>query len=186
MVSSLENFRHYQRHDAWIWEHQALLRSRSVAGSPTLRAAFESERRDVLVHHVDRPRLAEEVPKMRRRMRKELSKGTPDGFDLKQDPGGLADIEFLVDYWVLANAHEHAELVAYPDNVRQLEALEHAHLLEADRRQFLTDAYLALRRRIHELALAEGSRVVGDDELRALRGRVVSIWTDVFGPEPGG
>ena len=61
---------------------------------------------------------------MRARMRVELSGSGPGEFDLKQDPGGLADIEFLVDYWVLANAEYYPELVEFPDNIRQLEALE--------------------------------------------------------------
>ena len=184
MVASLDNFRRYQREEAWTWEHQALLRSRSVAGSGSLRATFEAERRDILVHHVDRARLKDDVRAMRQRMRKELSKGTGQAFDIKQDAGGLADIEFLIDYWVLTNAAEHAELVTYPDNVRQLEALDSAGLVPAEHCRALKEAYLELRQRTHELALGEVERVVDTREFADLRAFVTARWSEVFGPEP--
>ena len=185
LVTSLEGFRRYQVEEAWVWEHQALLRSRALAGSRRVCAAFETLRREILTAHVNRARLKPEVVKMRRRMRAELSLAKRGGFDLKQDLGGIADIEFLVDYWVLASSAEHPELVEHPDNVRQLEALERARLVPADRCRRLKDAYLALRQRVHELALDEAGRVVGEDEFRDLRAWVVSVWDEVFaGVEP--
>jgi glutamate-ammonia-ligase adenylyltransferase len=183
MVVSLENFRRYQREEAWTWEHQALLRSRSVGGPAELSATFESERREILIRHVDRAKLKDEVRKMRARMRKELSKGDPQTFDIKQDAGGLADIEFLIDYWVLASADSHPELVTYPDNVRQLEALEAARLVPAEHCGRLKDAYLTLRKRTHELALAEAGRVVPDADFKELRAWVVARWNETFGAD---
>ena len=180
LVSSLEGFRRYQIEDAWVWEHQALLRSRALAGSPEVCAAFEAIRRDVLVAHVHRDKLKSEIVKMRRRMREELSLATAGSFDVKQDEGGIADIEFLVDYWVLAHSGDHPELVEYPDNIRQLEALERAGLVPSDRCRQLKQAYLTLRQRIHELALDEGGRVVPADELAAVREIVSGVWREVF------
>ena len=180
LVSSLEGFRRYQVEEAWVWEHQALLRSRALAGSRRVCAAFETLRREILTAHVDRSKLEPEVVKMRRRMRAELSLAKRGGFDLKQDPGGIADIEFLVDYWVLASSAEHPELVEYPDNVRQLEALERAGLVPSDRCRRLKDAYLALRQRVHELALDEAGRVVGE-EFRDLRAGGVERGTGLRG-----
>jgi len=182
LVSSLDNFRRYQRHEAWTWEHQALLRSRALAGSPAVREAFAEERQTVLVRHVRRDRLKSDIAEMRARMRKELSVAHGKGFDLKQDPGGIADIEFLIDYWVLANADRYPELVEFPDNVRQLEALERTGLVPAERCAALKAAYLALRQRVHTLALDEAGRVAGADELRDERALVTSLWTEVFGP----
>jgi glutamate-ammonia-ligase adenylyltransferase len=180
LVVGLEGFYRYQTQEAWVWEHQALLRSRALAGSRRVCDEFERIRRDVLVHHVNRAKLASEVAGMRRRMRRELSTAKSGGFDLKQDPGGLADIEFLVDYWVLASSHEYPELVEFPDNVRQLQALERVGLVAAERCLRLKEAYLALRGRIHELALDEGGRVVADSEFRDLRQWVVTVWDEVF------
>jgi glutamate-ammonia-ligase adenylyltransferase len=181
MVASLDNFRRYQRTEAWVWEHQALLRSRSLTGSAAIRAAFERERREVLIEHVARPKLQEEIVKMRARMRAELSQSEGAGFDIKQDPGGLADIEFLVDYWVLQNAAEFPALVEYPDNIRQLEALERVGLITADRCRALKEAYLALRQRLHELGLDERGRVVEGGELTDVRTFITSVWDEVFG-----
>ena len=90
----------------------------------------------------------------------ELSLAKAGAFDIKQDPGGIADIEFLVDYWVLAHSAQYPELVEFPDNIRQLEALERVGLVPEERCLRLKEAYLALRQRVHELALDEGGRVV--------------------------
>jgi glutamate-ammonia-ligase adenylyltransferase len=181
LVTSLDGFRHYQTNEAWVWEHQALLRSRALAGSPTVCRAFEEIRRAVLVQHVDRTKLKHEVAKMRRRMREELSAAAAGTFDIKQDPGGIADIEFLVDYWVLASSAAYPELVEFPDNIRQLEALARVGLVPEELCLSIKDAYLALRRRVHELALDEGGRVVPEPELAAVRDFVSGVWREVFG-----
>lgn len=180
LVTSLDSFHRYQREHAWTWEHQALLRSRSVAGTAAVGEGFERERRDVLVNHVDRSILKSEVEAMRKRMRRELSRSDGDSFDLKQDAGGLADIEFLVDYWVLSNSQEYPELVEFPDNVRQLEALDRTGLVDAGRCEGLTEGYLELRQRTHELALDDAGRVVPAAEFRELRDWIISIWNEVF------
>jgi glutamate-ammonia-ligase adenylyltransferase len=185
LVTSLEGFRHYQTQDAWVGEHQALLRSRALAGSEDVCRAFEAIRRDVLVSHVKRATLKSEVAKMRRRMRTELSLAKEGRFDLKQDVGGIADIEFLIDYWVLAHSADFPELVEFPDNIRQLEALERVGLVSAERCAKLKDAYLALRQRVHELALDEGGRVVPADEFAAVRELVGGIWHEVFADVEG-
>jgi len=180
MVTSMEAFKRYQRKEAWVWEHQALLRSRSVAGSLQLRDDFEADRRAILTGHVDRGILRSEIPRMRERMRRELSRSTDRQFDIKQDRGGLADIEFLVDYWILSNASEMPELVLHPDNVRQLEALERTQLVSAERCRRLTEIYLMLRERSHELALNNEERTVDLEEFEDDRIWVESLWDEVF------
>jgi hypothetical protein len=44
----------------------------------------------------------------------------------------------------------------------------------------LKEAYLALRERVHELALDEGGRVVPEPELDVVRDFVTGVWRDVF------
>ena len=94
-------FENYQRREAWTWEHQALLHSRWIAGDAALGAAFAGIRKSVLIEAVKRETLREEIVAMRERMRGEHARPRDDLFDLKQDRGGIADIEFLAQYWVL-------------------------------------------------------------------------------------
>ncbi len=93
---------------------------------------------------------------------------------------GSPTSSFLIDYWVLASSEVYPELVEFPDNVRQLEALERVGLVPPQRCRRMKEAYLALRRRIHELALDEGGRVVPDAEFGELRAWVAGVWDEVF------
>jgi glutamate-ammonia-ligase adenylyltransferase len=184
LVASLGSFTRYQHDEAWAWEHQALLRSRSVAGPCRLQDAFERVRLETLTAAVKRDSLKDEVANMRRRMRAELATGTAREFDIKQDIGGLADIEFLIDYWVLANADRYPSLVEYPDNVRQLEALAATGLVPAPTCLALKDDYLYLRAQTHELALSDRGRLVPAEPFAGLRSRVRSLWEQTFGEAP--
>ena len=94
--------------------------------------------------------------------------------------GGIADIEFLVDYWVLAHSAEFPALVEFPDNIRQLETLERVGLVPAERCRHMKAAYLALRQRVHQLALDEGRRVVPGSEYAEVRQFVTGVWAEVF------
>jgi glutamate-ammonia-ligase adenylyltransferase len=123
LVSSLAAFDRYQREDAWTWEHQALSRGRAVAGNGTMKSAFEALRNHVLTNYVHRKTLRDDVVQMRQRMRAESSKGTEELFDIKQDTGGVTDIEFIVQYLVLKEASRQADLLTFSDNIRQLESL---------------------------------------------------------------
>ena len=180
LVSSMPAFKPYQRNKAWVWEHQALLRSRAVAGASSVREEFERERRDVLINHVNRDALKQEIVKMRGRMRAELSRSARGEFDLKQDAGGIADIEFIIDYWVLAQSKEFPDLVEYPDKVRQLDGLVEHGLISARRAYRMRTIYLALRGSAHELALIEGGRVVPAGAFAEERTWVRNLWNEVL------
>lgn len=185
LVSSLPAFCKYQEESAWTWEHQALVRARVVAGDPALAEAFDRERHAVLATARERQKLQQEVIEMRAKMRSHLSSEAPGkkgrGFDLKQDRGGIVDIEFMVQYGVLAWAHETPELTRYPDNVRILEGLAHHGLLPADAAAGLRDAYLQYRARGHRLALSQREAKVNDDEFQAERALVVHWWKQLLG-----
>ena len=114
-------------------------------------------------------------------MRRELSKAGAGQFDIKQDAGGIADIEFLVQYWVLAAAHDHPELLTHSDNIRQLEGLARVGVLEPARAQWLTDTYIAYRSQLHHLSLeGQGDRVVDALPYAGTRAHVVEIWREAF------
>jgi len=181
LMTGIESFERYQREEAWVWEHQALLRARAVAGDARLRAAFEAARRRVLCGAVERGRLRADVSEMRLRMRRELSRAAPGQFDIKQGAGGIADIEFLVQYWVLSAAQAQPQLLTYTDNVRQLEGLAALGVLAPETAQWLTDAYISYRTVLHHLSLeGDGERVVDASPYLATRDRVREIWRETF------
>lgn len=180
LVISLGAFEAYQNEHAWTWEHQALLRARAVAGDPGVRQAFEQLRVRSLVDAVRRAELRREVAEMRARMRSELSVGTAAMFDLKQDGGGIADIEFLVQYLVLQNAASRPGLLRWPDNMRQIEDLRDAGLLSVEDSRLLHEAYLDFRQRLHRLALSNAPGLVPIAEVAALRDRVSALWRRIM------
>jgi glutamate-ammonia-ligase adenylyltransferase len=181
LMTGIDAFERYQREDAWTWEHQALLRARSVGGDANLCSAFEAARRRILGVAVHRDTLRTDVMEMRMRMRRELSKAGAGQFDIKQDAGGIADIEFLVQYWVLAAANVYPELLTYTDNIRQLEGLAEVGVLGRGTAQRLTDAYIGYRAVLHHLSLeGQGERVVEAAPYAESRALVVEIWNEVF------
>ena len=176
LVSSFEAFAEYQQRQAWTWEHQALARTRVVAGPAALIERFQAIRRDVLGRERDPAALRQEVWEMRERMRAELDASTAEDFDLKQGRGGIADIEFMVQYKILANAHRYPDLLTYTDNIRQIDGLERFGILSIADAARLRNAYRSLRRRIHLLKLQEQpARIPADEALEARKG-VSRIW----------
>ncbi len=190
LVTQIDAFIDYQKSEAWTWEHQALLHSRVVAGTPSIRAAFEVARVELLCNRVRRRSLREDVRSMRDRMRKELSRAAPGEFDLKQDPGGVADIEFLAQYWVLRSSDRYPALVTFADTIRQLESVGSAALVDHAVIDRLTDTYRGYRKLIHRLSLEQGRPVVPAEPHEAARAAVTAIWDAVMvrGEEllPGG
>jgi glutamate-ammonia-ligase adenylyltransferase len=181
LITSIEAFADYQRREAWTWEHQALLHARSVAGAALLRERFEAIRIEVLARHVRRDTLRTEVRHMRNRMRSELSRAKPGQFDLKQDPGGIADIEFLAQYWALTWAGDYPPVAMYSDTIRQLESVASADLVPQSRIDILSSAYLGYRSCLHHRALDGVAAIVAASEFVAERAAVVAIWDEVMG-----
>lgn len=180
LVTSLDAFARYEREEAWTWEHQALLRARPIAGDAALGSAFLTVRREVLARPRDPAALAVEVREMRERMRRDLPR-VGAGFDPKADPGGITDLEFLVQYWVLRWAAEHPALLEWPDVIRFLEALAREQLVPAATCDALADAYRALRGRVHACNLQGGPAVAGAEEFVAERALVQRLWAATFG-----
>jgi glutamate-ammonia-ligase adenylyltransferase len=186
LITGLQAFGDYQRSEAWTWEHQALLHARAVAGAPALRAAFESLRIALLTHHVRRDTLQDEVRTMRERMRRELDRSGSDGFDLKQGRGGIADIEFLAQYWALREAARHPAVAMFSDTIRELETLASGDLVPQATVDALTGAYRAYRARGHQRSLRGEGAVVDGSEFHAERTAVSAIWEAAFAGAPGG
>ena len=182
LVTGIDSFAAYQQSDAWTWEHQALMRARMVLGDDTLSARFDAIRQQVLARERPADGLREEVAKMRERMRTALGNTKPGLMHLKQDAGGVADIEFIVQFLVLAHSKAHPALLTYTDNIRVLDTVEALQLLPADDCQTLRNGYLNLRERLHRQALDEQSALVSlDDELKVLTEEVSALRVRILG-----
>jgi glutamate-ammonia-ligase adenylyltransferase len=176
LVSSLEAFEQYQMNDAWTWEHQALLRARPVAGDPAVIERFQQIRRAVLSRERDPQQLKIDVREMREKMRTALDKSSDQQFDIKQGAGGIADIEFMVQYGVLRWSSKHPDLLDWTDNIRLLESLARHHLFAGEVAEQLADNYRSLRAVYHRKALSELPGLVAADELLPEREHVQSLW----------
>ncbi len=181
LVTSTSAFKDYQLRSAWTWEHQALVRARVVAGPTGLHQWFDQTRRTVLCAERDPIQLRREVQEMRHRMRDELADERSGGFDIKHGAGGIADIEFMVQYLTLRWASKLGNYLKFTDNIRLLEGCTDAGVLPAQDAELLANAYRSYRARTHALALQEQPAIVHDSALRDFRGGVTSIWNRVMG-----
>ncbi|GAA5162726.1 bifunctional [glutamate--ammonia ligase]-adenylyl-L-tyrosine phosphorylase/[glutamate--ammonia-ligase] adenylyltransferase [Viridibacterium curvum] len=179
LVSSFEAFTQYQRESAWIWEHQALTRARFCAGDAALGKRFEQFRRELLSQPRDTAKLRDEVLAMREKMRvQHANKG--EGFELKHDEGGLIDVEFMVQYLVLAHTHRWPVLADNAGNIALLGRAADCGLLPAALATAAADAYRTLRHEQHALRLNEQKSRVFDDHLDPERDVVRQAWKHVF------
>ncbi len=184
MVSSLAAFGRYQRGQAWTWEHQALTRARFVTGDGAIGAAFEALRKDVLCLPRDPAKLAADVVAMRTRMSAGHANSTP-AFDLKHDRGGMVDIEFVVQYLVLAHAHHHPQLTRNAGNIALLSMAAQAGLLPEALAKDSADAYREYRRLQHQVRLTGATHARVDPAPQAeRRASVDALWTETLGPRP--
>jgi glutamate-ammonia-ligase adenylyltransferase len=186
LVSSLHAFEIYQQKSAWLWEHQALARARSVAGDVDVREAFEKIRLSILTQPRDVEIVRTEVSAMRKKMQDHLgsSKTLQENgfFHLKQDAGGIVDIEFMAQYGVLAWSNAEPALARYSDNVRMLDALATSGRLSRADANALTDAYLRERFESHRLALAHRSLQVLAADWLDIRTTVRTLWQQLIDP----
>jgi len=186
LVSSVNAFAQYQAEHAWVWEVQAMCRARFVAGTQRVGEAFDAIRLETLTQGRDADELHEAVVGMRRKMRDNQTP-TPAGFfHLKRDIGGITDIEFLVQYLLLRHAHEHPAILAFTDNIRQLDSLKTAELIDAEASEALTQAYRSLRDAGHHQALMGCRSVVDAQSFETECSVVIQQWQALVGCLPPG
>ncbi|MBU1195443.1 MAG: bifunctional [glutamate--ammonia ligase]-adenylyl-L-tyrosine phosphorylase/[glutamate--ammonia-ligase] adenylyltransferase [Proteobacteria bacterium] len=176
IVSHIDTYEDYLKNHAWTWEHQALIRARCVAGDKGVSRQFETIRKTILTRKRDAGVLKKEVTDMREQMRKKRLKKVQGHFDLKQSKGGMVDIEFLVQYLVLKEAHRCPDLVVWTDNIRLLESLDAEGIIGPDESQQLQEAYIALRRSIHRLNLQEKSSCLPENTFSDIKTSVIKLY----------
>ncbi|QCU89651.1 bifunctional [glutamate--ammonia ligase]-adenylyl-L-tyrosine phosphorylase/[glutamate--ammonia-ligase] adenylyltransferase [Thiomicrorhabdus sediminis] len=180
LVTDLPSFQAYIENKAWNWEHQALVRARAVAGDDQAVEAFEQFRLAFLCQSRDPEKVRSEVVEMRQKMQQSLDKSDEQWFDLKQGVGGIVDIEFMMQYLVLAYAKEYPNLAQYSDNVRILEQVSASSLLSNEDVQSLTDAYKVYRSKYHRLSLANDKAMVEQSCYRQERAAVHRVWQSLM------
>ena len=183
MVSSMDAFRQYQEKDAWVWEHQALTRARYCAGDAAVGAAFEAERIAILRRSRDAAELRREVVSMRQQMA-DAHPNRSDLFDLKHDRGGMIDIEFIVQYLVLAHANRHPQLTGNLGNIALLKMAGELGLIPLPTAMTVRDGYREYRKLQHAERLngAQYARVE-PGPLQHYIEATLELWKWVFTPD---
>lgn len=183
LVSSLSAFETYQRESAWVWEHQALTRARFAAGDAVLGERFERLRRQVLALPRTLETLRSEVGSMRRKMLEGHPNRSGD-FDIKHDPGGMVDIEFIVQYLVLAHGSAHPTLLDNAGNIALLERAAQAGLISLEAARACAQAYRDFRKQQHLLRLNDARYArVPHDTFSGHRQAVRALWKMLIGAE---
>jgi glutamate-ammonia-ligase adenylyltransferase len=181
LVSSVEAFTEYQKTKAWTWEHQAITRARFCAGDASVGQAFEQIRLDILQQPRDPQKLREEIASMRQKMHDGHPNNT-ELFDLKHDSGGIVDVEFLVQYLVLAHARQYPALTANIGNIALLKLAGDLGLFDAELGIKVADAYRSYRQEQHRERLqgVEKARIATDLYVNE-RALVTALWKAVIG-----
>ncbi|AIW15030.1 bifunctional [glutamate--ammonia ligase]-adenylyl-L-tyrosine phosphorylase/[glutamate--ammonia-ligase] adenylyltransferase [Vibrio tubiashii] len=176
LVSPTDAFDEYQRDEAWTWEHQALVRARMIYGDAPLQQAFAQTRHDILCLERDEAKLVKDVSEMRVKMRDHLGGKKAGRFMLKQDPGGITDVEFLAQYLVLRYSHQKPKLTRWSDNVRIFESMMAQGIMDEGAAMALTHAYTTMRDQIHHRNLLNLDADVADEKLVKERELVTKLW----------
>ncbi len=176
MVSSVSAFEEYQKNKAWTWEHQALLRTRTIAGSEPVSQEFARIRQSVLAVPRDPAKICTDVVEMREKMRTHLASRDDSSINFKQDPGGMVDIEFTTQAGVLLNVAEHPEMLSVSSTLEFIEYLVAVGWYSSDEANDLATAYKLFRQQTNKQALEVD---LPDDIKQVLQphlDRVTEIW----------
>lgn len=182
LAVTVDAFRDYQLNHAWVWEHQALTRARFCAGDAKVGARFEAIRCEILCQQRDLTKLRDEVVAMRKKMTDAHASNSDTVFGLKHDPGGIVDVEFIVQYLVLGHAHRHPELTGNLGNIALLRIAGELGLIDPQQAVAAGNAYREYRRLQHAKRLSATPKApVPRDEVERHILAVNTLWTAVFG-----
>ena len=167
IVASLNGFEKYQSQEAWTWEHQALVRARVICGDPAIQKKYAEIRAEIITKERNPLNLQQEVREMRQKMRDNLGSQSVGKslYQLKQDAGGIVDIEFMVQYLVLTHSAKHPQLLNWTDNIRLLATLASEDILDSKQSDALQQAYIAYRSLAHKRALQNQKLLLSPNEL---------------------
>ena len=178
LAHSLAAFEKYQREQAWTWEHQALTRARFICGDAEIGTKFEDIRRSILTQPRDKARLKQEIIAMREKM---FATHPPEEGNVKYARGGVVDVEFIVQYLVLAESGREPKLTENYGNIALLGMAARRGLIDPDLAQRCADAYRHYRQLQHNKNLRDLARTEINGELRLHYQNVQTLWQQVFG-----
>ncbi len=180
LVSSIDSFLKYQSRDAWTWEHQALVRARAVTGSDRLRQRFDAMRGEILTRQRDRSKLRQDVIDMRQRIADQRDKSDRDRIDLKFGEGALVDIEFIVQYLVLAHSAASPQLLDHFTTPALISKLAEVGALDPHDATTLAGAYQGLLDTANELRFMQEPALVRRVSVEQVIDAVKQVHARVF------
>ncbi len=181
LVTQIFSYQNYLLSDAWTWEHQALVRARFISGDELLQAKFNKIRQETLCMHRDTANLKHEVSEMREKMYDSLAPKSTKEFDIKHSRGGIVDIEFLVQFMVLAYAADIPELAFFTDNLRLLEKLSNLSIINEQEREALVHCYCLYRDFGHHKVLQEQPTLTQQPDFGSYQQQIEAIWNKYIG-----
>lgn len=181
LVTSMKGFDDYLLNEAWTWEHQAIVRARVIAGGVGISERFRETRKKILCMKRDIPRLQKEIAEMSVKIRTSKRKNPVSGFHLKYDRGGITDLEFFVQFLVLAYSSDYPEMSVWTDNVRILETAAGTGIITEDAALEMKRIYLAYRTEVHKRDLLGLDHETGESVYSGMRAFVVKMWEKYIG-----
>ncbi|WP_371195045.1 bifunctional [glutamate--ammonia ligase]-adenylyl-L-tyrosine phosphorylase/[glutamate--ammonia-ligase] adenylyltransferase [Glaciecola sp. SC05] len=180
LITHINSFADYELSTAWTWEHQALVRGRLVIGTQSFAEAFEKIRVQTLCLARDSNKLLEDVSQMREKMRAHLNASNDAQIDIKQCEGGIVDIEFMVQFWVLNFASDYPGLARWSDNLRILDVCADINVIDTKSAKALQEHYLWLRHLAHRLQLSGRLLAQPSEKLDETRQLVSYLYKSIF------
>ena len=180
LAHSIAAFEKYQHENAWTWEHQSLTRARFICGTPEIQTAFDRIRTEILTAERDQTALADEIIEMREKM---FPTHPPVDSNVKYARGGVVDVEFIVQYLILAHARQYPQLLDNYGNIALLNIAADCGLIDKTLAEQSRTAYRFYRQQQHNTKLRDAEKTEVTDELLAHYGNVRKLWREVFGEE---
>jgi [glutamine synthetase] adenylyltransferase / [glutamine synthetase]-adenylyl-L-tyrosine phosphorylase len=183
LVTSIAAYEKYQlqrgSNTAWTWELQAMTRARAVYGAPSLAMQFESIKSQVLRTPRDERSLRSEISAMREKLR--VAHPVPNGqFDIKHSAGGMIDVEFVVQFWVLAFAGRYPALLGNVGNIELIKMAVAQNLVPAQIGLPAADAYQVLRDRQHAARLQAVKPQLAAEQVHSEKSAILALWVAVL------
>ena len=183
LISSFSAYAKYQQqrgsNTAWTWEHQAMTRARWVLGDTDLQQRFDAVRNAVVCAPREPSALRQEIHDMRTR----LAHAHPvkaGFFDVKHSPGGMIDIEFSVQFLVLAHSCAFPEMADNVGNITLLQRAQTCGLLPGNTGAEAAQAYRQLRQIQHLARLNEAPTQIEWQQVSAQRAAGLALWQALF------